>query len=78
MSYCRNNGHDSDVYVISNINEKGVASWECVECCMESLRKGRAYSSRKEMLTHLLEHIRLGDKVPERALRRLRQEIDAG
>lgn len=78
MSYCRNNGVDSDVYVI-NSGKK----WECLGCPraprvnhqMFNVKGWVSFETRQGILDHLLEHRRLGDKVPNRALERLRREI---
>lgn len=69
MSYCRNNGIDSDVYVIGN-----AAGYEC--CCSPRgiPYKYHHYESSIEMIRHLREHRKRGDKVPERAITRLWNE----
>lgn len=65
MSYCRNNGRDSDVYVI--------ASGGGLECfcdpffCLEPAT----------MITHLERHRERGDKVPDYAFERLHEEAAA-
>jgi hypothetical protein len=74
MSYCRNNGQDSDVYVIATANGRMEPGWSCCGCDKEP----NFFPSREGMVEHLLQHRTSGDKVPERALERLRQEIDAG
>jgi hypothetical protein len=67
MSYCRNNGKDSDVYVIG--------TRDGLECfCEDHL----VLISRAGMIAHLRDHQRQGDKVPERAFERLYREIDEG
>ena len=83
MSYCRNNGVDSDVYVIAASNpETGRDCWECVGCTLTEERYGKTVHTRTKMLTHLAHHRSLGHKVPISALERLRREvievIDAG
>ncbi|KKM64791.1 hypothetical protein LCGC14_1497850 [marine sediment metagenome] len=86
MSYCRNNGKDSDVYLIAtgnvNTNENG---WECCGCPRvpreDSVFEGITipgspfFTTLQETIAHLEEHRRLGDKVPESAFERLRREI---
>jgi hypothetical protein len=75
MSYCRNNGTDSDVYVIATANAKTQKpGWWCCGCDFEN----NFFETRPEMVEHLLQHRREGDKVPDRALERLRREIAAG
>jgi len=74
MSYCRNNGINSDVYVIATKNgEKEV--WECVGCTLTERRYGKTLDTRSKMLTHLEHHRVLGDKVPICATSRLQREI---
>lgn len=67
MSYCRNNGEDSEVYVIGT----GAA----LECCGCRLYKysfqTRLYNT---MIKHLKYHRKIGDKVPIRAFKRLEEE----
>ena len=81
MSYCRNNGKDSDVYVIGTQDEDNKVVWECCGCCQTPIPEGGFSSSficstRGEMITHLLAHRNLGDKVPQEAIDRLNREID--
>jgi hypothetical protein len=72
---------DSDVYVIAS-GEPAVLGgryreiWVCY--CGKDLSPGNTTYTRQEMIEHLLEHRKVGDKVPEMALERLRKEIDAG
>jgi predicted small metal-binding protein len=71
MSYCRANNTDSDVYVIKyNVYKV----FGCLGC--PSLG---AFScdTEEEMLQHLLEHRSAGHKVPERAINRLKREINS-
>lgn len=80
MSYCRNDGQESDVYVIAS-GENAVLGgarrsvWICY--CGEDWSPGNKSYTRQGMVDHLLEHRRRGDRVPDRALDRLRKEIDA-
>jgi hypothetical protein len=75
MSYARMNGIDSDVYVYEHANG-------FIECCGCRLTAPEEYedfgfarlSTAREALAHLDWHIRDGDKVPERALNRIRGE----
>lgn len=69
MSYCRNNGEDSDVYIIGND--------AALECCGCSLYK-YSFQSRKYsvILAHLEKHRKAGEKVPARAFTRLKKERD--
>jgi hypothetical protein len=67
MSYCRNNGQDSDVYVFGS----GIA----LECCGCSLYKNSyRCQSYSQMIAHLKEHKAKGAKVPPRTFTRLAQE----
>lgn len=67
MSYARFG--EGDVYVIGSGD-----GLECLNC---SLMKGRIAfcATPQEMLRHLVEHKKLGHKVPSRALTRLHKEI---
>jgi hypothetical protein len=72
MSYCRFNDVDSDVYVIEGF--KGL--W-CVNCGYS--KKGTYVTkSHKQMINHLRMHRRMGNKVPDRAMERLRRELRLG
>jgi hypothetical protein len=62
MSYCRM-ADDSDVYVYPD-------SRGGFTCCV-------TVATRAEMLAHLEEHRANGDLVPERAIERLRAEMEA-
>ena len=86
MSYCRNNGKNSDVYVIATICPKsGKDGWECCGCKRtpkEDCVLGNFtipgtcfFSSRQKRIKHLEWHLLAGDKVPQRAFDRLRREI---
>lgn len=74
MSYCRNNGTDSDVYVIGTARDTK-PWWECVACSLSRDRWGYLAKNRVEMLLHLDKHRIAGDKVPARAIERLEREI---
>jgi hypothetical protein len=71
MSYCRNNGKDSDVYVVASFSDTEKKE---IWACYCNLSPFIAYS-RQGMITHLKEHELKGDKVPQRAFDRLRREI---
>lgn len=80
MSYCRNNGQDSDVYVIGTRDPQEKQS--ILQCfCGERgengnyLRPFPSFTTRSGMIAHLREHQERGDKVPDRAFQRLEQEI---
>jgi hypothetical protein len=75
MSYCRNNGKDSDVYVIPTGDGKGNPSWECVACTLSNDGRGHVTKGRLEMIGHLIRHRGVGHKVPEHALDRLYKEL---
>jgi hypothetical protein len=65
MSYCRM-GNDSDVYLIGTYG-----GWQCCGCKLIS----KLLKSREEVLEHLNEHKKMGDKVPIRAIKRLKSEM---
>lgn len=69
MSYCRLD-EDSDVYMYSHIGG-------FIECCVCKIsnRYSEKFDTSKDALDHLYEHIEAGHKVPEYALKRLREEI---
>ncbi len=73
MSYCRNNGRDSDVYVVRLKRDKPL--WECVGCSLSRYGRGFFIDNRPDMLLHLNKHRKAGDKVPARASERLEREI---
>ncbi len=64
MSYCRNNGVDSDVYVIAHI----AGGWTCYCSPIHHT------DSINKMLRHLNAHARRGDHVPDSAILRLKRE----
>lgn len=68
MSYCRA-GDDSDVYVYNN------SSSLKYECCGCEMIKDFDCDTPEEMLKHLTEHKKQGDKVPRYAIKRLKKEI---
>lgn len=68
MSYCRANGVDSDVYVIGTGSR-----WWCCGCDFED----NFFETREEMVEHLRQHRKEGDKVPERTFERFAKEIAA-
>ena len=71
MSYCRNNGTDSDVYVIG--------SFGTLECCGCYLYKNSArFNTYSALLKHLDEHKRRGDKVPDYAIKNLKKDQAQG
>lgn len=72
MSYCRNNGIDSDVYVIATANGNMETGWSCCGC----RKPGNWTTNRTAMLNHLFKHREDGDKVPEEAIDRLKREIE--
>lgn len=73
MSYCRDNGIDSDVYVICISNGKRPI-WECVGCSLDEDRCCD-FETRAGMMVHLTRHTKAGHKVPLRAFERLAREI---
>ena len=83
MSYCRDNGEDSDVYMFPTGRDKIV----CCICALMPIEikveQGQEYEdqgsmtfdTKQEALQHLQQHRDAGHKVPERAFERLRREI---
>lgn len=71
MSYCRNNGVDSDVYVVKLVD----TSFECCGCSLSEGKWGATFGTREGMLIHLTAHRRAGDKVPRHAVDRLKREL---
>lgn len=71
MSYCRKNRKDSSVYVYATIRSNG----ELLEC---TCGKEGHNLTRKEMVLHLVNHLRSGDKVPQRTFERLMNEMLEG
>jgi hypothetical protein len=82
MSYAR--FVESDVYVFHSVGGFG-----CCQICslmptriVESgLAKGAEFhedfntASREEMIAHLMEHVKNGDSVPDRAIQQLTKEL---
>lgn len=76
MSYCRNNGEDSDVYVI-----RTNGGLQCCGCRLYGGVKFPMFDTQVEMIKHLVEHLAVHDKVPMRAIERLEREawlLDGG
>lgn len=71
MSYCRFGERGSDVYVICT----GDNHLECMACCLNS-EKTLRYTTRKEMINHLKEHMEKGHTVPSFVFKRLECEIN--
>jgi len=78
MSYCSNDGTDSDVYVVMT------TQLECVGCKLigrnfdlsTPIDVGYIARSRIEMIGHLGKHRLAGDRVPQRAIARLYREME--
>lgn len=66
MSYCRW-GEDSDVYVIGE--------GDCLCCCACGIGISVRFKTRTQMIEHLEQHRKDGDKVPQYAIERLFDEI---
>jgi hypothetical protein len=81
VSYCRNNGTDSDVYVIGTRDPDTRKNFLQCLCGTRDPVTGMydapfpAFTTRTGMIGHLLDHRRRGDKVPARAFERLGREI---
>ena len=78
MSYC-SFGTNSDVHVFKD------ATLFVFRCCGRKLIKGQPYGlalkdhvcfDEQEMIEHLLHHREVGHKVPEYAIKRLKDEKD--
>lgn len=77
MSYARNNGEDSDVYVIrSDVlrDHMGEMVLTCIECSIEGNGEWFVCQTPHVMKLHLSLHVHNGDKVPERTFERLERE----
>lgn len=68
MSYCRMS--EGDVYMYHDI----LGGIVCCGCRFRG-ENGSVFFSRMEALEHLEYHISFGDEVPERAIKRLKEEI---
>lgn len=66
MSYCRQNGNDSDVYVYPSM-------YGGIVCTCANDRY--IFNKRSFLIEHLKKHLDNGDKVPERVFQRLEKEI---
>lgn len=66
MSYCRMH-EKSDVYIIGNASPP--YGWTCFGCGCKRIR------SRRDLLVHMIAHLRKGDKVPAYATNRVIREI---
>lgn len=69
MSYCRFS-NDSDVYVYHTV----FGGWDCCGCRINS--KITIFKSRRDILRHLIKHLKLGHRVPSDAILRLIREIE--
>lgn len=75
MAYCRNDGVESDLYVMQTFAEKdGESALICMGCPL----KHNQLMNRKEMLSHFEKHEKVGHRIPEYAWKRLLEEIDDG
>ncbi|MDP4224756.1 MAG: hypothetical protein Q8910_00100 [Bacteroidota bacterium] len=71
MSYCRT-GDDSDVYMHQHFN----GMIECAGCKIYGFSyKDTEFDTPQEALNHLIEHQKVGHKVPLYAIKRLEREI---
>ena len=71
MSYCRNDGKDSDVYVIMTRDPEAEQNILLCYCSQDFFT-----TTRTEMIAHLQTHLQKGEKVPVRAFERLQREIE--
>lgn len=72
MSLCRNNGEDSDVYVIGDIADPE-GTYRCYTCLGAGEPSG--WFDLEGTVLHLVGHLRRGEKVPDRAFERLLEEM---
>ena len=82
MSYCRMS-ENSDVYLVAT-GEGERSFWSCVGCHLARRQilgqvevAWTELATLQEALQHLYKHRAEGDKVPGRAIKRLRKEIAA-
>lgn len=80
MSYCRAGQDDSDIYIIATIDSRNKSKcWVCYggNNCYH-LTNSEYFYNLLDLLSHLIDHLRNGDKVPirttDRVLRELRNE----
>ena len=74
MSYARNNGVDSNVYVIGS-KCGGFRCYHSLEGKMASVVD--SFETRTKLWDHLLDHLEVGDMVPVRTWTRLSNEMAA-
>ena len=70
MSYARFS-RDSDVYVFAHVE----GGYECCACGLAGTWGSIRCQTIKEMLDHLEEHKKAGDKVPDHCIERLKSEL---
>ena len=78
MSYARNNGVDSDVYVIHHSGYDALVcycAYEVVDDEWGTDVYPYVASSTQDMIDHLREHEASGDRVPQHAFDRLAQDL---
>lgn len=75
MSLCRNNGEDSDVYVIGDIADPE-GTYRCYTCLAAGEPSG--WFDLEGTVLHLVGHLRRGEKVPDRAFECLLREMRTG
>lgn len=69
MSYCRFG--EGDVYLYHSSG----GGFVCCECSLDSKSRWKRFPSRRRALAHLLRHKAVGQRVPARALSRLKAEM---
>lgn len=70
MSYARFS--EGDLYLFENIS----GGWTCQFCLLEKDNRNHEMCSLEEVEQHLLNHIEVGHSVPDRALERVRRELE--
>lgn len=73
MSYCRVNGTDSDVYMYPINHGEQIVCCGCRFC--EGEETEIEFDTPLAALAHLHKHIETGDKVPQRAIDRLAEQV---
>ena len=72
MSYARTNGVDSDVYVVRSSDV-----WNCYHGSSSRFGYGREIMhSLADLWDHLLDHVEIGDMVPQRTWDRISMEME--
>ncbi len=72
MSYARNNGIDSDVYVVRSSD-----AYRCYHGEDSAIpNKPNVFHTLADLWDHLLDHVEMGDMVPQRVWSRISLEME--